>query len=693
MPLFTYAAHGQTPLTPISGQKNAPPKAAATPASTGRATRSFTPEDFAQFTPRTALEMVQQIPSFQIQGQNNNQRGFGQATGNVLINGQRLSGKSNDAVDALSRIPTAAVLSIEVQDGAQLDIPGLSGQVVNVITSQTSKISGTWTQETILRRNLDPSFLNGTFAISGKVKDLDWTLSLENDSPRRGNEGPEIVFDLNGEIIETRDEETRFATEEPFGALALAWRPDSGLIANFNLSYSQVNFAGREIGFRFPAGFPDNNTLRILNFGDDRRIGEASGDIEFGLGPGRLKVIGLQTVRTNFNSSQVITTLVADNSSDGSRFAQDSTELETIGRLEYALSPKEGRDWQVSFEGALNSLDNTANLFSIDTLGAPSPTDTQDDNTRVEEVRVEGNITHSRRIRPNLNAQASFGVEFSVLSQSGASGLTRQFLRPKGFASLAWTPTKSTTISARIEREVGQLNFFDFVSTVNLNLENAQAGNPDIVPQQAWLGEIVTEQRLGTLGAITVRTFGQLITDIVDQIPISDTEEARGNLDSAVRFGAELNATFRFDSLGFPGLQYEFEGEARNSLLDDPLTGDTRRINRDLVSRISTEIRYDVPATPYALGINYNRSRRARSFRLDQSSIGFTETGNLGVFLEHKDIFGLTGTLAIRNLLNEVDFEERTVFLDRRNNSPIDFFETRDRTFGTILRFELRGNF
>ena len=699
LPLMGGQALSQTPaetqaeLPAQVGDPNA--QAPVDVASTGTATRQFTPEDFARFNPRTALDMVAQIAGFQIEAQDNSQRGFGQATGNVLINGQRLSGKSNDAVEALGRIPAADVVRIEVQDGAQLDIPGLSGQVVNIITNQSgSGISGTWTAETLFRDNLDPSFLNGTLAISGKRGALDWTVSLESDNPRRGNAGIETVFDGNNTLIELRDEETRFASETPRGQIALTWRPDSGAIANFNVSYAQTNFEGREIGFRRPVDLPDEDTLRLFNFGTDRRQAEVSGDYEFGIGPGRLKIIGLYNFETSARDNEVLTTLLLDGSEEGSLFSQDTDEQEAIGRLEYAFSPRQGRDWQISLEGAFNSLDNVSNLFEFQPgVGLVPDPELIDDTTRVEEIRGEGNITYSRQLTPKLNAQASGGIELSEISQSGPSGLTRFFVRPKGFVSLAWRPSKNTTISTRIERTVGQLDFSDFVSTVNINLDNEQAGNPDIVPQQAWEGEIEWEQRLGDLGAFSIRGFGERIEDIIDQVPIGDGSEAPGNLDNATRYGIALNTTLRFDRFGAKGLQFQFEGEARESSLTDPLLGNSRRINRDLVNSLSTELRWDVPSTAYALGINYNKSRDAQSFRLDQVTFQNTEIGNLGIFFEHKNIFGLTGTIELRNLLNEVDVEARTVFLDQRDNSPIDFFETRDRTFGTVLRLGLRGNF
>ena len=68
--------------------------------------RTYTPDDFTRFAPNNALDMLEQVPGFVIRTQVV-ERGLGQATGNVLINGQRLSGKSNDVLSQLGRIPSA----------------------------------------------------------------------------------------------------------------------------------------------------------------------------------------------------------------------------------------------------------------------------------------------------------------------------------------------------------------------------------------------------------------------------------------------------------------------------------------------------------------------------------------------------------------------------------------------------------
>lgn len=70
-------------------------EAAMPPAETNRTV--FTPADFAQFNPQNVLVMVRRVTGFVIQSDNGGNRGFGQARGNVLIDGQRVPAKSNGA--------------------------------------------------------------------------------------------------------------------------------------------------------------------------------------------------------------------------------------------------------------------------------------------------------------------------------------------------------------------------------------------------------------------------------------------------------------------------------------------------------------------------------------------------------------------------------------------------------------------
>src|SRR5215212_11470909 len=115
---------------------------AAAPAPANATKRVYTPADFARFAPKTAYDMLAQVPSFTIRSADTTERGLGQASENVLINGQRIADKSGGAADQLKRTSAASVERIEIVEAASLGIAGLAGQVANVILKSQTKGSG-----------------------------------------------------------------------------------------------------------------------------------------------------------------------------------------------------------------------------------------------------------------------------------------------------------------------------------------------------------------------------------------------------------------------------------------------------------------------------------------------------------------------------------------------------------------------
>jgi outer membrane receptor for ferrienterochelin and colicins len=76
------------------------------PAAPATGTRSFAPDFFAAYAPVNALDMVRRIPGFSIE-EGEGRRGFGENAGNVLIDGDRPSTKSDDILTILARIPAS----------------------------------------------------------------------------------------------------------------------------------------------------------------------------------------------------------------------------------------------------------------------------------------------------------------------------------------------------------------------------------------------------------------------------------------------------------------------------------------------------------------------------------------------------------------------------------------------------------
>jgi len=653
--------------------------------------RVFSPDDFARFAPRTALDMVQQLPGFTI-SEADERRGLGQATENVLINGKRISGKTNDAITALGRIPVENVLRIEILEGARLDIPGLSGQVVNIVAASSDGISGQYAWRPQFRFNgVSPRLTAGEASISGAFKDaFDYTVSIENDAFREGEEGDERVFAADDAVLDLRQEQRRISAEVPVLSVALDYTGSDDVFANLDLAYGEFDFTGRERSLRSGDGLPGR--VRDLLQTEDEWNLEISGDYAFGLGAGRLKLIGFQRLEHSPTLSQVITDFDDGSSDTGTRFESVADEGESILRSEYNWKTAAGADWQVAAEGAFNFLDVESELQNLDGSGAFVPVALPGATSRVEELRAEVTATYAAALSPTWSLQGSLGGEYSELSQSGMFGQTRSFVRPKGFVALIWRPADGTSLTWRIEREVGQLGFFDFVASVNVDQDNQNAANPDLVPRQSWNGEIVATHDFGEYGSATLRLFGEWVSDIIDQIPIGPDSEAPGNLDSAMLYGLELNGTVLFDALGWNGARLDVDLALQDSSVDDPISGLPRPISGELIRQVEATLRHDIPATAWAYGATWFERREARTVRLDEINRFTATPGDLGVFVEHKDVFGATVNATLSNILDLDERFARTVFSER-NNGPVAFREDRVRGFGPILNITVSGTF
>lgn len=684
--LGVLAAAVQTPQ-PADPAQDAPPPVAAPNATPAGAT-TYTPADFARFAPRTALDMLRQVPGFTIR-QQSDQRGLGQATANVILNGERFSGKSNDVVTELGRIAASNVVRIEIVDGATLDIPGLSGQVANIVTVATG-VSGTFSYRPEIRTRRLPALLTrGDVSVNGKVRGVDYTLALSNDSRHNGNAGPEIVFTPDGRIVDRRAEVLTVSTEEPKLSARLHRANPGGSVWNLNASAQYAETKTAERSLRSGPGQPDRD--RYL---DDRQTApnyEVGGDYEFGVLGGRLKFIGLRRA-TRYADRQLLTVDFADATPDsGDRYRSRSIEAETIARSEFRW--KGGKaDWQISLEGALNSLNINNALFSKDTAGIYQPVPFPDAAARVEERRAEAILSYGRPLSPTLSLQASGGAEYSQLSQSGPAGLTRQFVRPKGQLALAWKPSTATDVSLKLERVVGQLEFGDFVASGNLSAGTVNAGNARLVPPQAWNADLQLTRNEGVWGTVTARGYVRFISDIVDVVPIGTAGQAPGNIPHAFRYGLQLTTTANFDPLGWRGAKLDVDFVVQASRLTDPLTGEHREISDQTRSYIDATLRWDIPKTDWALGAGVDGHIQSYSYRLDQRSFDRQSPVGLQLFVENKDIYGLTVRGSVYGLTHVDEGFDREFYNGRRTGGLL-FTESRDRHYGLIFQANVSGKF
>ena len=661
------------------------------PAAANGDAQVFEPAYFAQFAPRNALDMVDRIPGFSISGGNDQgQRGLGQATQNVIVNGERLSSKSESVRDQLRRIPATDVVRIEILDGNATSIPGLTGQVANVVyTSNGSSGQFEWTTG-FPPHNTEAQLFGGEISVIGSSGALDYTVSLSNENNRFGADGPVSITDRDGALIESQYSKLSGKFDNPKISTAFSYDFGGDVTANLNLSYGSDFFSRKEPETAIDsAGVTRTREALVEEDGPEYELG---GDIQFPFGPGSLKLILLERFERDNYSSSVIDRLSDDSPPRGFRFQQTNGAGERIGRLEYDWKLW-GADWQLSGEAAFNRLDRRSRLFELAPGGEFVQLAFPQGNGGVTEDRYDASLSISRSLSSTLSVQVIGAMEFSTIEQTGFAANSRSFKRPKGSFAATWKPRDDFDISITLAKRVSQLSFGDFLASVSLNNDNQNGGNNELVPYQSYNVEIEANKTFGAWGSLKLEARKAWFEDFIDWFPLPGGGEARGNIGDADRLHLQANATINLDPLGFRGARVDLEVVKRDMNVIDPFTGLNRPFSYDQEGSFEIDFRHDVPGTDWAWGANldhFDQAPYARRFEIGREWEGKV-FGSL--FIEHKDVLGLTVRARANNLLGARDYFRRTVFDGPRPEGAVRFEEYRSRRIGPIFRLTVSGDF
>jgi len=646
----------------------------------------YDPAYFEQFSPQTASDMVARIPGFDIQGGGGGQRGFGEASLNILINGRRPSSKSSGANEILSRIPASNVIRIEIVDGESLDIPGLSGQVANII-AKSGELSGSWNLAARYEKDSQPQYGDATVNFSAKRGNIEAVGSFGHSQFIFSENGDEQFFDATGLQIQDRNERISFDTQQPFANLNLTWLRENGHIASLNLSGDLQN-RNTTVQEQFVDLIDSQRSgASIANVADDAVNYEIGADYDLGLDilgqGGRLKLIGLY----RNSDTDFISTFLFDDASPGQtlqRFDQNNLAEEFITRGEYSWQSAESHDWTFSVEAARNTVDSRSD-FSING-GEVFPDDVQ-----VEEDRFQTNLSRSWAASPETTIQASLGAEYSIIDVTSNTADAVEFLRPRGVLNVSHKLDDSWTLRGKIERSVDQLDFDDFISTVSLS-EATQTEGGNVKPSQNWEAEaeLIKQSATGLSGSL--RVFYDLIEDPIEQVLFTTGAQGPANLsDNASVYGAEANLTWVLDEY-VKGLRLTGEFLIAGSTLDDPITNRSRNISNQDLWEYDIEFRYDIPDTPFVIAGEIEQDRSARNFRIDETVSNDLLDPEVELSLTHKDLFGLQWTVQVQNLIDFRLERERFRFSPTRNDT---FFERQitERQRGQRISIEVTDTF
>ena len=565
---------------------------------------SYGPDFFAAQQPSTAVDMLNRIPGFTLEN-GATVRGFEGAAGNVLIDGQRPASKTDTLQDTLFRIPAGKVERIDVIRGGA---PGIDMQgktvLANVIQKKDGGIRGVIA---VADNHIDDGRDLGQMRLeaSGALGEVKWELSgrVARGIDDGAGAGRGALFTVGqAPVFNDYDGEGDGLFYNGVGAVEA---PVLGgqLRLNGRIVTDGFKYEERTRVFSTPI---ENQQFVYLQEQDDTEVGA-----RYTRGFGEawdVELVGLRTTRDRLTND-----IFTDGSS--SLFAIDRDTVETIGRavVTYRFNPR--LSVEVGGETAINTLDSRT-TFTSDGVNVPVPAA----NVEVEEDRSEVFAKASWRPTDAWTFDAGLRYERSTISSEGDVVLekTLRYLKPR--LAVTWAATPQTQIRVRFEREVDQLNFNDFVASGGLNSAGGvTAGNPDLDPGQAWVGEVAVEQRFWGSGSLALTYRHSELSDVVDRGPViapgGGVFDRPENIGDGTRDVVALDLSLPFDRLGAKGALLKGNLTKRWSEVTDPTTKETRRQSALRGLDWNASFTWDMPQYKITWGVDAFGAFRETTYR------------------------------------------------------------------------------
>jgi len=669
---------------------------------------------FDQFQPVSVNDMIERIPGIGLalgNGGGGGRRGLGGGGNEILINGQRITGKSNDSRDQLQRIAASQVDYIEIIRGTseEIDVRG-GGQVVNIVlieAASRSSIAAEINADLVQDGTIAPG---GRFSYTGQTDDFNYLFAVESEPRYRSNETFEASRDASGRLLEVREESITRDQNELQASMNLGYQFQNSIVQMnalvgrtnppTDVSRSITDFRGNE---------PDERNVREGNQFDQNNW-EIGGDYEYAFDAGaKYRVLFLvndedsEFVRERFD--------VLDSGDDKDLFIRSlGRDRERIVRTSYTWNVVSDQALEVGVEGAQTIRNNGLLVGSSSNEGAPSdetgglpPTQIDNAFSEVEEMRFEYFGIHNWQLSDRMALESQLIYEDSTIEQSGDVNNARSFgfLRPRVDYRFDVTPTMQ--VRATVEKDVSQLSFSDFSVTQDNSDDdqNIQGGNPDVVQEQTWRYDLNLEYRLPEgLGVVNTQLYYRDIEDVIGRIDVSPSEDnllsARGNIGDGVRYGVNVEASSRLSYFGLPNALATMRVGVGDSSVTDPFLDQQRRMR--FPSRWSTRasFRHDYQPWSFAYGFDYRWSDQQGeqnvTYDLFDTERDFEEY-NLSLFLEKRAFNGVTFRFDLQNANDQEECRTRTRYDGRITSGVIEEIEDFCRTEGIRYAFRVRHTF
>jgi hypothetical protein len=575
--------------------------------------------------------------------------------------------------------------------------------VLNIILSVEGGIDGNVTGSV---RRLFSGRLVPDAAVSALIRRGASTVNLSAGFNNNLNheEGTDTIFNAaTGDLLEFRRKFNSYHDFNPFisGSWSLERAADNAIRLNARWSPGQFDLQQWNRVTVTGEAPRDDSLIQDYNNG----VFELGGDITRPLGGGAIKLVGLATRRKVDNFDRYI---VRDGLRDhgavqvgGFEQTQEADRNETIGRLTWNRKNLAGFSFEAGFEAALNTLDNTTELFIIESDGSRTQIDLPIDSAKVKEKRGEAFVNLGRQLSPSLRIDAGMRYEYSHLTVTGDAEADRKLRFWKPSVTLDWKPGAGWHTQFSIKRTVAQLNFFDFVTAAELSTDRVNAGNANLEPQRAWEFRLTADHALLGDGQIKLDLGHDHISLLQDRVLICDELDptlcfdAPGNIGTGKRSFAALTVDAPLQKLGLSGTRLKFFGQLQKTRVEDPISGEKRNFS-DFYPEWQWEVSLRRDKGAFSYGFAVSDRDRFTFFRTDEFDTGFNSQPYATAFIEYRPDPRTSVTFDIDNAINTHAKRNRDIFIPNRLDPDFEVNEFRERNrhlnFGLTVKRTFGGS-
>lgn len=663
----------------------------------GTRTTAYDAAFFAQFAPRTALDIVRRVPGFSLDLGNSDTRGFAGTAGNIVINGARPSSKAESLETTLARVPASSVVRVEVGPGDLYgaDYSGKS-QVLNIVLSAQGGVEGNVTASA---RRIHTGRIVPSASASTMIKRGAATINLAAGSQHsyEVEEGSDTLELPVGDQLEYRRKFNFVRNLNPYvsGSWALERAKDNAFRVNGRWALGRFDLEQKNRVT--PAEGAERDDSLFQDYSNP--VFEIGGDVTRPLAGGALKLVGLATrrKRNNLDSYLQRDGLLEDDAEvvGGFEQTQKAKRGETIGRLSWSRSDLAGFSFEAGGEAVLNTLESDVDLALIEEDGSRTPIDLPIDNATVREKRAELFVNAGRNLSPALRLDAGLAFEYSKLKVRGdaTADRTLKFLKPN--ATLDWKPGGGWHTQISLRRTVAQLDFYDFISAAELSSDRVNGGNAELLPQRAWEMRLTVDRPILGNGLVKLDLGHDRISLLQDRVLLFDDDnigfDAPGNIGTGKRSFARLTVDAPLERL-WKGLRFKFEGQMQRTRVEDPISGEPRNFSGFYPDwEWQVEGRRDAGAFSYGFfladrdGITF--------FRTNEFDSNFNSGPYATAFVEFRPDSRTAITFDLDNVLDTAGARERLLFFPHRADPTFELRELRERNRHVSVGLTVKRSF